>query len=161
MIKAIQTQYKGYRFRSRLEARWAVYFDSLGIEWVYEPEGFELSNGKMYLPDFWIPIKDHQYDGAGYYVEIKPRQLNNEELENCRLLAIESGHACCMLCGQPWPGELIACKWNRNGSFYDYTNTVEEFGLLVYPSGVVSSNNQSQAWKAARSARFEHGENNG
>jgi hypothetical protein len=28
-IKAIETSYKGYRFRSRLEARWAVFFDAL------------------------------------------------------------------------------------------------------------------------------------
>ncbi|MCB6994492.1 hypothetical protein LI177_13475 [bacterium 210820-DFI.6.37] len=27
-LKAIQTEYKGYRFRSRLEARWAVFFDA-------------------------------------------------------------------------------------------------------------------------------------
>lgn len=27
-IKAIDTYYKGYRFRSRLEARWAVFFDA-------------------------------------------------------------------------------------------------------------------------------------
>ena len=37
-IKAIETQYKGYRFRSRLEARYAVMFDALGFEWQYEPE---------------------------------------------------------------------------------------------------------------------------
>ena len=30
-IKAIETYYKGYRFRSRLEARWAVFFDAAGI----------------------------------------------------------------------------------------------------------------------------------
>ena len=29
MIKAIETVYNGYRFRSRLEARWAVFFDAL------------------------------------------------------------------------------------------------------------------------------------
>lgn len=28
-LKVIQTSYKGYRFRSRLEARWAVYFDTI------------------------------------------------------------------------------------------------------------------------------------
>lgn len=65
MIKAIQTKYKGYCFRSRLEARWAVYFDSLGIEWVYEPEGFELGDGVRYLPDFWIPSLD-------CFIEVKP-----------------------------------------------------------------------------------------
>ena len=31
-IAAIETKYKGYRFRSRLEARWAVFFDALGIK---------------------------------------------------------------------------------------------------------------------------------
>ena len=52
MIKAIETQYKGYRFRSRLEARWAVVFDALDLEWVYEPEGYDLGGGVKYLPDF-------------------------------------------------------------------------------------------------------------
>ena len=33
MIKAIPTEYKGYRFRSRLEARWAVFFDACGADW--------------------------------------------------------------------------------------------------------------------------------
>jgi hypothetical protein len=52
--RPIETRYKGYRFRSRLEARWAVFFDALGIEWQYEPEGFE-ANGERYLPDFFLP----------------------------------------------------------------------------------------------------------
>lgn len=59
MIKAIETHYKGYRFRSRLEARWAAFFDSLGIEYQYEPQGFEYSPGDgstfRYLPDFFLP----------------------------------------------------------------------------------------------------------
>lgn len=54
-IKPIETLYKGCRFRSRLEARWAVFFDSIGIEWEYEPEGFKLPNGENYLPDFYLP----------------------------------------------------------------------------------------------------------
>ena len=33
MIKAIDTVYNGYKFRSRLEARWAVFFDEIGIEY--------------------------------------------------------------------------------------------------------------------------------
>ena len=40
-MRAIGTKYGGCYFRSRLEARWAVFFDHLGIEWLYEPEGFE------------------------------------------------------------------------------------------------------------------------
>jgi len=58
-IAAIETSYKGYRFRSRLEARWAVFFDAMEIKWVYEPEGFkkddDLHGTINYLPDFYLP----------------------------------------------------------------------------------------------------------
>lgn len=66
-IKAIETSYKGYRFRSRLEARWAVFFDTLGIPYEYESQGFEINSygqdedgapderGWRYLPDFYLP----------------------------------------------------------------------------------------------------------
>lgn len=66
-MKAIETEYAGVRFRSRLEARWAVFFDALGIRWEYEPEAFELSDRTRYLPDFWLP----EFVG-GIYVEVKP-----------------------------------------------------------------------------------------
>lgn len=56
-IQAIETRYAGCRFRSRLEARWAVFFDHLGITWEYEPQGY-LVGGKPYLPDFRIPELD-------------------------------------------------------------------------------------------------------
>ncbi len=58
----IETHYKGYRFRSRLEARWAVFFDSMNIKYVYEPEGFKATsicgNTYCYLPDFYFPDSD-------------------------------------------------------------------------------------------------------
>jgi hypothetical protein len=65
MIKAIETHYRGYRFRSRLEARWAVFFDILGIDWEYEKEGLDL-DGVWYLPDFWLPHMET-------WIEIKPK----------------------------------------------------------------------------------------
>lgn len=71
-IKAIETIYNGYRFRSRLEARWAVFFDSAGIEYQYEPEGFELIDGSRYLPDFFLPR-------IGYYVEVKGFATKDDE----------------------------------------------------------------------------------
>ena len=55
MIEVIETSYKGYRFRSRTEARWAVFFDALGIVWEYEMEGYKLGKEGWYLPDFWLP----------------------------------------------------------------------------------------------------------
>ena len=57
-IKVIETRYNGYRFRSRLEARWAVFFDKCNIRYEYESEGYELPNGKKYLPDFYLPDLD-------------------------------------------------------------------------------------------------------
>lgn len=73
-INAIQTEYNGYKFRSRLEARWAVFFDAAGIQYEYEPEGFE-HNGVKWLPDFYLPE-------SGTYVEVKPdRQNAIEELK--------------------------------------------------------------------------------
>jgi|LakMenE01Jun11ns_1017448.scaffolds.fasta_scaffold9957072_2 hypothetical protein len=42
VTRAIETRYKGRLMRSRHEARWAVFFDSTGIEWIHEPEGFNL-----------------------------------------------------------------------------------------------------------------------
>jgi hypothetical protein len=62
-LKAIPTRYAGCYFRSRLEARWAVFFDTLDIKWQYEPEGFETPHG-WYLPDFYLPE-------GGAWVEIK------------------------------------------------------------------------------------------
>jgi hypothetical protein len=59
---AIATEYKGHQFRSRLEARWAVFFDAMGLEWQYEPQGYEFG-GERYLPDFfvkkigWVEVK--------------------------------------------------------------------------------------------------------
>lgn len=64
-IKPIETVYNGYRFRSRLEARWAVFFDKMGIQYEYEPEGYVLDDGTKYLPDFYLCEIDA-------FVEIKP-----------------------------------------------------------------------------------------
>lgn len=64
-IKAIETVYNGYKFRSRLEARWAVFFDSVGVRYEYEPEGYDLHYQGYYLPDF--RLRDYKA-----IIEIKP-----------------------------------------------------------------------------------------
>lgn len=75
VLKAIETRYAGCRFRSRLEARWAVFFDNLGVKWQYEPEGFDL-DGLYYLPDFWLPRER-------VWLEIKPTRPVDAEVEKC------------------------------------------------------------------------------
>lgn len=64
-IKPIETEYNGHKFRSRLEARWAVFFDAAGIKYEYEPEGFEDENGNRYLPDFYLPDFDTHVEVKG------------------------------------------------------------------------------------------------
>lgn len=75
MIKAIETEYKGRRFRSRLEARWAVLFDNLGIKWIYEPEGFILENNIKYLPDFYLPDLDIWVEVKGVLNELDEKKI--------------------------------------------------------------------------------------
>ena len=36
-IKSIETKYNGFRFRSRLEARWAIFFDMVGLKLKLSP----------------------------------------------------------------------------------------------------------------------------
>lgn len=65
--RAIETRYAGRRFRSRLEARWAVFLEALKIPWDYERQGFALAAGP-YLPDFWLwPGTTHER-----IIEVKP-----------------------------------------------------------------------------------------
>jgi len=92
-IKAIETQYKGYRFRSRLEARWAVFFDKLGVGWEYEKQGYALPSGP-YLPDFWLP-------SIPCWVEIKPEQPTELESNLAGELGEYTGHAVYIFCGLP------------------------------------------------------------
>lgn len=56
--------YSHTTFRSQLEARWAIFFDSLELDWDYEPCHYPLGDGLGYLPDFYLP-------GLGLWVEGK------------------------------------------------------------------------------------------
>jgi hypothetical protein len=76
MITPIETRYAGRLFRSRLEARWAVFFDKLGISWEYEPEGYKLEDGTWYLPDFRLTLMRKEY-----WCEVKPYIANYNDWE--------------------------------------------------------------------------------
>lgn len=58
----VPTTYRGVRFRSRLEARWAMVFSELDWRWEYEPIDL---NG--YIPDFIL-----MFPAGPVLVEIKP-----------------------------------------------------------------------------------------
>ena len=118
-IKAIETEYNGYKFRSRLEARWAVFFDAAGIEYEYEPEGFELSDGTKYLPDFYLPW-------FKCYVEIKPLSINKSDKTAAKNKLVqlfeEHKHCAVMLCcGQPFDNEIkyLINECDEGGGSFD------------------------------------------
>jgi hypothetical protein len=79
-MKPINTFYNGDYFRSRLEARWAVFFTKLNIKYIYEPEGFVSKKGETYLPDFYLP-DTYLRDDKGLYIEIKNI---NHEIDNIK-----------------------------------------------------------------------------
>lgn len=81
---AVATLHAGISFRSRIEARWAVFMDTIGVTWTYEPEAFELPSGR-YLPDFWIPTIEAYY-------EVKGAAPTDTELRKAQELAEATGH---------------------------------------------------------------------
>lgn len=113
-FKAIETEYKGYLFRSRLEARWAVFFDNLGITWEYEPEGIVLSDGSQYLPDFYLP----QFH---CYFEVKRKSIKGTDEEKKAVWKISNGQftdswAGIICFGDPMDDDLyIYCQETDDG----------------------------------------------
>lgn len=98
-MKPIETKYKGYKFRSRLEARWAVFFDSLNVKWEYESKYFDLDDLGYYLPDFYL--SDYEM-----FVEIKPTGASFQRQEYTTAVAkIEALNAererSIIVCGSP------------------------------------------------------------
>ena len=84
-IKAIETVYNGRRFRSRLEAKWSLFLDTLGVKYRYEPEGYNLNGEVNYLPDFFI-------DDWQCWLEVKGPEPTEEEQRKAYLLSRESGY---------------------------------------------------------------------
>jgi hypothetical protein len=116
-VKPIETTYMGSRFRSRLEARWAVFFDALGITWEYEPEGFQLSDGTWYLPDFRLPT----FDG-GMWAEVQP---HGDDFSKAQQFSRESRQAMWLCEGTP------AVRCYRYLSFDPDTGEAHEYGVGI------------------------------
>lgn len=88
--------YKGYHCRSRLEARWLCFLDTIGMQFIYEPEGFKFEDGTCYLPDLYFPVIET-------WGEIKPAMPDPQSEEGQKIvsLVIESGKPLIILDGSP------------------------------------------------------------
>ena len=64
-MRAHPTKYAGVAFRSRLEARWAAFFDLVGWAWQYEP-----SDDAGWVPDFMLVE-------SSIPVEVKPLEWSS------------------------------------------------------------------------------------
>jgi hypothetical protein len=91
------TTYRGTEFRSRLEARWAAFFDLLAWRWEYEP--FDMYG--------WVP--DFTVTGAGnntLLVEVKPFILTSESHDSPEIREIETKINRALL-GSEWESLLV------------------------------------------------------
>lgn len=175
MVKAIETIHNGCRFRSRLEARWSIFFETLGIDYQYELQGYDF-DGIYYLPDFWLPV--HQC-----WIEIKGPEPTGDELRKAHLLSLHTGKPIFIFFGDAWlpsqqkHGGAYRCsktKWKQGYYWYECPNC-KRVGLAATDEGGHFScqctptiarysgyNDNSHrlhiAYSAARQARFEHGE---
>lgn len=187
-MKALETAYGGFRFRSRLEARWAVAFDELGVDFEYEPEGlkvpirfrtqwFPRSAFLRYLPDFYLP-------DLGLWAEAKGRMGAQDDMKTLNGAAEMSsdGHDVLVLgdvfrqprgqSRRPWrlsfeDGALIATPWPPVQD-----SVVELIADEKDPSAIGDAIDLLRgyvceeplppeylsAFRAAQRARFEHGE---
>lgn len=185
VISPIQTQYKGYRFRSRLEARWAVLLDALGETWNYEDEGFNLNDSGFYLPDFLTTLKSANFEGK-VWIEVKGEHPTAEEINklrelcsitgNCGAFAIGSGSIQSLLDGKLGvtclgvQGLTVAQYplkrfYPVGSSMKDVPDSERDAHYKEFDQKIVSGpfvevpyKAFQKAAQAALSARFEHGE---
>lgn len=92
-IRAIPTTYRGVNFRSRLEARYAAFFDAVRWPWRYEPIDLD-----GYIPDFVL-----EFEAGPLLIEIKPR------VTPCVTQAARD-----RICDAKWDGEaaILLSSWN-------------------------------------------------
>lgn len=158
-VRSIDTLYRGCYFRSRLEARWAVFFDALGIDWEYEPEGFVLSDGTSYLPDFRLPT----FSG-GMWCEVKPKGGDFEKAE----MFARDAEVAVWLC-EGLPDLRVYTVLNMGDGVPNYDQAYGDNRMFWepgfegrIPDDMISVDNYCDkllisAVQAAVTARFEHG----
>lgn len=102
--------------KSSYETRVAKKLDELGIEWLYEPHIFKLSNGTSYRPDFYLPEFDIWWETKGWMNSntINKMKLFYEEYKDIHLLIL-------------WKHDIISFEnFPADFSIYDLLNIGDE-----------------------------------
>lgn len=155
MIKNIETIYKGYRFRSRLEARWAVFLDELNWQWEYEKEGFVLEDKSCYLPDFYLPeLKT--------WLEVKPDNIQDEDYKKCILFSkgIGDGFNVILVNGLPLPRQYLLFHNGVELCGATLSTYIKSKGWCIPYLGGDWWQDDTKAFEKAKMARFEFEDKN-
>lgn len=124
------TFHNGIRYRSRTEARWAVFFDALGVAHKYELETIRLSTGESYLPDFWI-------EDFSVWFEVKPSDVAivTQECVKARQLAQDrAGAKVWLAMGAPnskRPNIIPLNQWEPNVTIAEILNAPENRYMIL------------------------------
>lgn len=113
MLKPIPTIYEGQRFRSRLEARWAIYMDALSVDYQYEAEALDLGDGLTYVPDFFLPSFPAWLEIKG---EIRSDDAGLLIMRKAAALARLSGHPVILAFNDPL--DQRCAVFGRKGQMY-------------------------------------------
>lgn len=124
-MKALPTTYRGFKFASRLEARYAYFMDMLQTPWEYEKGAYDL-DGLTYIPDFWLPALKVWLEVKG---EIISDEVGLKVLEKAGRLAILSGHPVVLVFHDPYDARCIT--FGIQGGMYKDSH----FGLCPHCGG--------------------------
>lgn len=182
-VKALDTWYAGCKFRSRTEARLAVFLDALNVPWAYEEQGYVIAGLGPYLPDFKVARWDA-------FIEVKGQEPTDWERSVLASVAQAFGSWGLISVGVPQQSgwlEVVAAPSYLDGAHYEGPgwfiaadrrdhqvywlvrnpgegHNYEDCVVLDVPKTdhdrwPIVDADMLAAYEAAQSARFEHGEN--
>lgn len=132
-IVAKPTTYNGYLFRSKLEAKWAVFFDRLGVSYQYEPEAFLCKDGSQYTPDFYLPDSYlRSSNRKGLYLEIKPFEFTDNKYEKRISSAFGKRSNLCLFVGDPYDSVCTEYGCPEHDRNHELRPNFDNYMMLFY-----------------------------
>ena len=169
-IKSIPTTYRGVCFRSRLEARWAAFFDLAAWKWEYEP--FDMDG---WAPDFLIrgrtintlvEVKPAVWNGESLALNLYEKAIRHSVGNSILLLGVgpimdSANHAMIGMCNEPCDKVQGACGFDRamvqdadSGAAFGFCSYSMSYADRIsdyYDGGAYGSASEAviEAWKQA------------